>query len=157
MYYYLFFHIRQNGPWKFVYYFLYLQRAYLRLSFSNMPQSSEIFKCREFESFQTVFFGFFHLWFLTSFFRRLGIKKARSYGLFGTFIYFVSAIWYAWMESNHRTRRRRPMLYPLSYRRIKYLTLKLYQIILKFSSSCDIILKKIFSFINFNEINCIFY
>lgn len=26
--------------------------------------------------------------------------------------------WYAWQESNLCTRRRRPMLYPLSYRRI---------------------------------------
>ena len=94
MYYYLFFHIRQNGPRKFVYYFLYLQRAYLRLSFSNMPQSSEIFKCREFESFQTVFFGFFHLWFLTSFFRRLGIKKARSYGLFA--LSSILSVLYGW-------------------------------------------------------------
>ena len=76
--------------------------AYLRLFFSNMPLYSEIFKCREFESFQPVFFGFFHLWFLTSFFRRLGIKKARRYGLFGTFIYFVSAIWRRWWDSNPR-------------------------------------------------------
>ena len=85
---------------KIKYYFLYLQRAYLRLFFSNMPASSEIFKCREFESYQPVFFGFFHLWFLTSFFRRLGIQKARNYGLFCTFIYFVSAIWYRWQELN---------------------------------------------------------
>ena len=35
---------------KIKYYFLYLQRAYLRLFFSNMPAFPEIFKCWEFES-----------------------------------------------------------------------------------------------------------
>ena len=54
--------------------------AYLRLSFSNMPLYSELFKCREFESFQTVFFGFFHLWFLTSFFAVWVSKKPVTTG-----------------------------------------------------------------------------
>lgn len=74
-----------------------IDRSFVEKLNKRKPDTiEEIFKCREFESFQTVFFGFFHLWFLTSFFRRLSIKKARSYGLFGTFIYFVSAIWLGW-------------------------------------------------------------
>ena len=93
--------------------------------------------------------GFIHPWFLTLIFRRQSSKKARRYGLCGLFIFFIVTIWSAWMESNHRTWRRRPMLYPLSYRHI---TLKLYQILLKFASVYVIIIMKFYWMNNFFKI-----
>ena len=82
-------------------------------------------------------------------FRSQSSKKARSYGLCGLFIFFIVTIWSAWMESNHRTWRLRPMLYPLSYRHI---TLKLYQILLKFASVYVIIIMKFYWMNNFFKI-----
>ena len=69
------------------------KKADLNFSFSNLLPFSFYFLLCRFEPLKLPKIVQKHLWFFNSFFRPQNTKKARTYGLYGTVIYFVSTIW----------------------------------------------------------------
>ena len=78
---------------KRLYIFYISKKADLNFSFSNLLPFSFYFLLCRFESLKLPKIVQKHLWFFNSFFRPQNTKKARTYGLYGTVIYFVSTIW----------------------------------------------------------------
>ena len=78
---------------KRLYFFYIYIKADLNFSFSNLLPFSFYFLLCRFESLKLPKIVQKHLWFFNSFFRPQNTKKARTYGLYGTVIYFVSTIW----------------------------------------------------------------
>ena len=78
---------------KRLYFFYIYKKADLNFSLSNLLPFSFYFLLCRFESLKLPKIVQKHLWFFNSFFRPQNTKKARTYGLYGTVIYFVSTIW----------------------------------------------------------------
>ena len=78
---------------KRLYFFYIYKKADLNFSFSNLLPFSFYFLLCRFEPLKLPKIAQKHLWFFNSFFRPQNTKKARTYGLYGTVIYFVSTIW----------------------------------------------------------------
>ena len=78
---------------KRLYFFYIYKKADLNFSFSTLLPFSFYFLLCRFEPLKLPKIVQKHLWFFNSFFRPQNTKKARTYGLYGTVIYFVSTIW----------------------------------------------------------------
>ena len=79
------------GPKNGFIFSTYTKKADLSFSFSNLLLFFSFFLSCRFKSLKLPKIAQKHLWFFISFFRPQNTKKARTYGLYGTVIYFVSA------------------------------------------------------------------